>query len=283
MTLRQAVSAAADQLAGNNDLAATAARDAELLLLHALRLPRSTIYAYPGRLLNEKEQVAYSAAIERRLTLEPVQYITGTQEFFGLALEVGPGVLIPRPETELLVEATLTRLPHNVPLQILDIGTGTGAIAIALASRLSQATITAVDLSPEALEIARRNVRTHELEGQVRLIASDLLESLPDPRSAFDAIVSNPPYVPQHDRASLHPQVRDHEPAQALFAGADGMEVYRRLIPQARAALKVRGLLAMEIGFGQRAAITELLQGWAGVQFLDDLQGIPRVAVARKA
>ena len=135
MTLRQAISAAADQIAENEHLASTAARDAELLLLHTLGLPRSTIYAYPGRLLSDREQRAYRAAIGRRLASEPVQYITGTQEFFGLALEVGPGVLIPRPETELLVESALKRLPPDQPLKLLDVGTGTGAIAIAMAAQ----------------------------------------------------------------------------------------------------------------------------------------------------
>ncbi len=282
MTIRQAVSAATDKLASNGQIALTAARDAELLLLHTLALPRSTIYAHPGRRLNWKEQAAYTAAVERRLGLEPVQYITGTQEFFGLALEVGPGVLIPRPETELLVEAALQRLPYDQPLKILDVGTGTGAIAIAVASRLPQARITAVDLSLAALEVARRNVQTHGLDGQIQLLASDLLGSLPDTGASFDAILSNPPYIPQRDRATLHPEVRDFEPEQALFAGHDGLEVYRRLIPQSRAALRRGGLLALEIGCGQRASIAELLNGWRGVQFLDDLQGIPRVAVARR-
>ncbi len=281
MTLRQAVSAASDQLAHNPHLAPTAARDAELLLLHALRMPRSTIYAYPGRLLSEKEQLTYAAAIDRRLALEPVQYITGTQEFFGLALEVGPGVLIPRPETELLVEAALTRLAHDRPLHVLDVGTGTGAIAIAVASRLPQAKIMALDLSAAALAIARRNVCRHGLEHRIELVCSDLLGGLPAPAPRFDAILSNPPYVPTQDGAALHPQVRDYEPAEALFAGVDGLEVYRRLIPQAKAALVQRGLLAMEIGYGQRAAIEELLDGWLGVHFLHDLQGIPRAAIAR--
>ncbi len=283
MTIRQALSSATDRLAERNDLAPTAHRDAELLLLHALALPRTTIYSHPGRLLNRKEQTSYAATIERRLAFEPVQYITGTQEFFGLAFEVGPGVLIPRPETELLVEAALDRLPRDQPIEILDVGTGTGAIAIALASRLPQAKITAVDLSATALEIAGRNVRRYNFEDRIELLESDLLESLQTSESRFDAILSNPPYVPQGDRAEMHPQVRDYEPALALFAGRDGLEIYRRLIPQAKAALRKRGLLAMEIGYRHREAIGELLAGWNGVQFLDDLQGIPRVAVARKA
>ena len=282
MTLRQALSSATDRLAGRNDLAPTAHRDAELLLLHALALPRTTIYSHPGRLLSEKEQAIYAGVIGRRLASEPVQYITGIQDFFGLAFEVGPGVLIPRPETELLVEAALDRLPRNQPTKILDVGTGTGAIAIALASRLQLAQLTAVDLSAAALEIARRNIRRYNFEDRIELLQSDLLEDLQG-AARFDAILSNPPYVPQRDRAEMHPQVRDYEPALALFAGTDGLEIYRRLIPQARSALSQRGLLAMEIGYGQRGAVGELLAGWNGVQFLDDLQGVPRVAIARRA
>ena len=282
MTLRKAVSAAADRLAEVEDLAPTAELDAELLLLHALRLPRSTIYAYPGRLLSAKEQETYAAAITRRLRMEPIQYITGTQEFFGLEFEVGPGVLIPRPETELLVEAVLDRLPRDKAVRILDVGTGSGAIAVALASRLQEARVIAVDVSAAALEIAGRNVRRHGVEQRIELRISDLLEGLPETGRRFDAIVSNPPYVPRQDRASMHPQVREFEPAQALFAGEDGLEIYRRLIPAARGSLTPCGLLAMEIGFGQRESIAGLLEGWRGVDFLPDLQGIPRVAVARR-
>ncbi len=282
MTLRQAVAAGALRLSEQGELAPTAGRDAELLLLHAVQLPRSTIYAYPGRLLSDGEQAAYAAAIERRLGFEPIQYITGTQEFFGMALEVGPGVLIPRPETELLVETVLDRLPRDRRLRVLDVGTGTGALAIALATHLPLAEVVAVDVSAVALGIAGRNVARHGVGDRVELAASDLLRDLPQEAGLFDAIVSNPPYVPEGDRAGLHPQVRDHEPAEALFAGADGLAVYRRLIPEARGALVEGGLLAMEIGQGQSAAMRELLKEWHAAQVFDDLQGIARVVVARR-
>ncbi len=261
----------------------TAVRDAELLLLHVLGLRRSAVYAYPDLLLNEEQQSRYCVAIDRRLGCEPIQYITGTQEFFGLELEVGPGVLIPRPETELLVEAVLDRLRLAGPLEILDVGTGTGAIALALASRIPQAKIVALDLSTTALEIARRNARKQGLEGRIEFLRSDLLDSVTIAGRDFDAIVSNPPYVPVGDRAGMHPQVREFEPEEALFAGPDGLEIYRRLIPQAHDALRAGGLLALEIGYGQRAGLAELLRGWREVEFLDDLQGIARVAVARTA
>lgn len=283
MTLRQAITAAAVQLANDEHLRATASRDAELLLLHTLQISRVTLLTHPGRELSAEQQSLYRASIRRRLQHEPIQYITGEQEFYGLLLDVTPAVLIPRPETEHLVEAVLARLPKDVPLQIADIGAGSGAIAIALAIHLPQAEITALDLSPEALAVAAANARKHRVANRVHRIQSDLLSAVNQSGQSFDSIVSNPPYIPESDRASLHPQVRDHEPAAALFAGPDGLDLYRRLIPQAHAALKPNGLLALEIGHGQREAIAALLESWQEVSFVDDLQQIPRVVLARKS
>ena len=283
MTLRQAVCAARDQLASVDDLAPTAAQDAELLLLHALSLPRITIYAYPGRLLNPREQNAFAAAVDRRLKREPIQYITGVQEFFGLPLAVSPAVLIPRPETELLVEAVLARLPHDRAVRVADVGTGSGAIAIAIASHMPRTEVTAIDISPEALALARRNAETHHVSDRLHLFDGDLLTAMPTDTPPFDAILSNPPYIPETDRRSLHPQVRDFEPAHALFAGEQGLGIYERLIPQAWQHLRTSGLLAMELGAGQQQALTRLLRDWRAVQFLDDLQGIPRIVLARRS
>jgi release factor glutamine methyltransferase len=238
--------------------------------------------ADPNRALTPAQQAAYDALIQRRRASEPIQYITGEQEFYGLALRVTPAVLIPRPETEQLVEAVLAELDGARPLRILDVGTGSGAIAIALAHHLPHASVTAVDLSSAALEVAASNAARHALTDRIRFIQSDLLAALSPDEPPFDLIVSNPPYVPTGDRAGLHPQVRDHEPASALFAGPDGLDIYRRLIPQARAALRPDGLLALEIGHNQREAIASLLSGWNQLRFLDDLQQIPRVAIARK-
>jgi release factor glutamine methyltransferase len=284
MTLREAITAAAAQLANDEHLRATASRDAELLLLHTLQISRVTLLTHPGRELSAEQQALYRASIYRRLQHEPIQYITGEQEFYGLLLDVTPAVLIPRPETEHLVEAVLARLPKDLPLQIADIGAGSGAIAIALAVHLPQAEITALDLSPEALAVAAGNARKHSVANRVHIMGSDLLSAL-NQRSmqSFDAIVSNPPYIPESERASLHPQVRDHEPAAALFAGPDGLDLYRRLIPQAHGALKANGLLALEIGHGQREAIAALLESWQEVSFVDDLQQTPRVVVARRS
>ncbi len=294
MTLRQALNAAAAQLAGHEHLRATASRDAELLLLHTLQIARVTLLAHPSRELTAAQQALYQSTIERRLRHEPIQYITGQQEFYGLLLEVTPAVLIPRPETEHLVETVLHLLPSDnpdnpdkpdKPLKIADIGTGSGAIAIALAVHLPRARITGIDLSSAALAVAAANAEKFGVAARIRFLVSDLLSAvLPalsgDRESRFDAIVSNPPYIPESDRSTLHPQVRDHEPGSALFAGESGLDLYRRLIPQAWSALNPDGLLALEIGHGQRDALAALLSGWDDIRFLNDLQGIPRVALA---
>ena len=279
-TLRQALTLASTELAQNPDLRDHARRDAELLLLHHLGITRAQLLADPARELTPTQLAAYEAAITRRLANEPIQYITGSQEFYGLNFHVTPAVLIPRPETELLVEAVLARLPANSPLRIADIGTGSGILAITLAVHLPQAQITAIDISPEAIAVARRNAETHNVAERIHFTQSDLLTAIPNQR--FDAIVSNPPYVPTTDRETLHPQVRDHEPAQALFAGPTGLDIYARLIPQALAALTPGGLLALEIGHGQAEAIERVFTDWQNVSILNDLQQIPRVALARK-
>jgi release factor glutamine methyltransferase len=281
MSLRQTITAAAARIAANPEIQPDATRDAELLLLHTLNLPRTALILDPNRPLTETEQATYNHAIERRATGEPIQYIIGEQEFYGLALRVTPAVLIPRPETELLVEAVLERLPSTQSLRIADIGTGSGAISIALAVHLPHAQLTTLDISPAALAIARQNAATHQVADRIRFLESDLLTAIAN-EPPFDAIVSNPPYVPETDRATLHPQVRDHEPATALFAGPDGLAIYARLIPQAHAVLPPGGLLALEFGHSQRDALAALLQDWKDVVFLDDLQQIPRVALAHR-
>jgi release factor glutamine methyltransferase len=249
-------------------------RDAEMLLAHVLGCHTVAFLTYPERLLSPVESGHFESLITRRLAYEPVQYITGSQEFFGLPFEVTPDVLIPRPETEHLVEAVLG-LERD--LHILDVGTGSGAIAVALAHVLTESRVTAVDLSPAALAVAGRNAQRHGVAARVTLLQSDLLEEVR--ATDFDVVVSNPPYV--SDREVLERQVSRYEPHSALYAGPTGLEIYRRLIPQARNVLKPGGWLLMEIGFGQRASLLGLLSGWNNVSFKDDLQGIPRVVLAQ--
>jgi release factor glutamine methyltransferase len=281
VTIREALVAAASRLSAEDDLRGTSVRDAELLLLHTAGLARTVLFRDPQRALAASEVAAYEAAIARRAAGEPIQYITGEQEFYGLALKVTPAVLIPRPETELLVESVLDLLPRRTVLEIVDVGTGSGAIAIALARHLPMAGIKALDLSEDALAIARENAARHHVEDRIDFVRSDLLEAV-GTTPGMDAIVSNPPYIAAADRDSLHRQVRDHEPALALIADEAGLGIYRRLIPQAYRVLRPGGLLALEIGHGQSEAVGGLLTAWKHVDFLDDLQGIPRVVIAIK-
>ena len=278
ITVRQALTRATDQLSMHPELRPTALPDAALLLMHSLGVDRATLIAHPERPLDREQQASYQRLVERRLRFEPIQYILGQQDFYGLTLRVTPAVLIPRPETELLVEAVLARIPHRQP-RILDVGTGSGAISIALAHSLPQAQVTAIDLSPEALDIARENAAKHA--PHPRSLQSAPPAALPHPEP-FHIIVSNPPYIPASDAPTLHPQVREHEPAQALFAGPDGLDLYTRLIPQAAQHLTPGGLLALELGHGQQPALALLLKGWQHVTFLNDLQHIPRVILAFK-
>ena len=275
LTAREAVSNAATQLQPSP----TANRDAELLLMQTLGRDRAWLLTHPDEPIAIPDFSHYQEKISRRAGHEPIQYIIGEQEFYSLAFRVTPAVLIPRPETEHLVEAALARLPHNQPIRIADIGTGSGAIAVALAHALPQARITALDISPAALAVARENAARHQVADRIDFRESDLLGALRG--AAFGAIVSNPPYV--STKEELEPQVRDYEPATALYAGEQGLDIYRRLIPQAHAALKPNGWLMMEIGHGQREAITGLLSAWINVEFVNDLQGIPRVAIAQTA
>ena len=280
MTVREAILHAS---------ASVARRDAETLLLFLLGQNRAWLLAHPESELLPGPLAAFERLVTRRALHEPLQYLTGRQEFFGLDLHVTADVLIPRPETEILVEAVLdwsgAQPRDSGALWIADVGTGSGAIAIALAARLPHAAITALDLSAAALGVAEANAVRLGFAGQIRFVASDLLGGLAAEIAAglrLNAVVSNPPYVPAGDAVSLQPEVRDFEPHTALFAGPDGLAVYRRLIPQARAALRPGGLLALEFGFGQQESISKLLGGWSGVRFHDDLAGIPRVALAER-
>ena len=276
LTYREALTRAADQLSMHPELRPTAFLDAVHLLMHTLSIERTTLIAHPERRMDRERQSEYQALLERRLRFEPLQYITGIAHFYGLEVRVAPGVLIPRPETELLVEAVLARAAMDA--HIVDVGTGSGAIALALAHNRPRAHVTAVDLSPVALEQAQANATSLKLV--LRWLESDLLAAVA--AEQFDVVISNPPYIAEKERPSLATQVRDYEPAQALFAGASGLEVYERLIPQAWEALRPGGLLALEIGYGQSEDVQALLVAWENVEVLSDLQAIPRVILATR-
>ncbi len=281
VTLSSALRDAVHTLAAS-PASATARRDAELLLLRATGLTRAALLTYPDAPLSPAQQAAFHAAIARRAQAEPVQYILGDQEFFGLPFTVTPAVLIPRPETEHLVEAALALVPRkDQPVHIADVGTGSGILAVTLAHQLPMATVTAIDISTAALAVAAGNAQRHGVADRVRFIEADLLGE-PAPQESYELIVSNPPYVA--DTEILEPQVAGYEPHTALFAGPDGLGIYRRLIPQAAAALRPGGWLLLEIGHGQRTAIAGLLTAsrLGQVRFVEDLQGIPRVAIAQR-
>lgn len=253
-------------------------RDAELILAHVLGCDPTALLTHPERLLSSQQAEHFETLLKRRLASEPVQYLTGEQEFFGLLFEVSPDILIPRPETEHLVEAVLERFDRGENPRIVDVGTGSGAIAVAIAHALPRSRVTAVDLYPKALEVARRNANRHGVIDRVALRQADLLVQAGS--AEFDAVVSNPPYIANGEK--LEPQVADYEPRTALYAGPTGLEIYQRLIPQANRVLKPQGWLMMEIGYGQQPALEALLADWREVRFLPDLQGIPRVVRAQK-
>jgi release factor glutamine methyltransferase len=258
--------------------------NAELLLMFTLNCDRAYLYAHPERELTAEEQTRYNHALAERARGVPAQYITGHQEFWGMDLIVTPAVLIPRPETEHVSETVLElvgRAPSPAsPLHIADVGTGSGAIALALAKELPHSEIHATDISAAALEVARANAARHQLENRIQFHEADLLAGFAD--NSFDFIVSNPPYVGESEEDQVQLEVRKFEPRNAVFAGTTGVEVIARLIPQAGAALKPGGWLVMEISGTIAERVKELLRDWNEVQIRPDLQSIPRVAQARK-
>jgi release factor glutamine methyltransferase len=262
-----------------------ARRDAESLFLHLLKgnnAERNTAWLIAHWDNPASHSDEFRALIQRRLAGEPIQYIIGETEFYRMPFVVTPDVLIPRPETEHLVEkvAGLACAFHKP--RLVDVGTGSGAIAIAFAHDWSHAVVTAIDASEAALDVAHRNAERLGFADQIRFLHGDLLA--PVAHEQFDIVVSNPPYVPEADRLTLAVEVRDHEPGLALFAGTDGLDIYRRLIPQAFPCLAASGFIALEIGYGQSSAIADLLgaAGFQNIEFTPDLQGIPRVAMAQR-
>jgi len=279
--LKQALASAVEQLESAD--VGSPRLNAETLLMFVLGVNRAYLYAHPEREPTSEEQARYADVIAQRSTGMPAQYITGHQEFWGLDFVVSPAVLIPRPETEHLVE-TVLELARSVPTpRIVDVGTGSGCIALALASELQTAEVYGVDLSADALEIARANAARLQLDGRVKFLQSNVLAALAGVCD-FDFVVSNPPYVSNNEADKVQRSVFEFEPRMAVFAGENGLDVILPLIEQAHAALKPSGWLAMEIGYSMRDMVLELLAPtmWDDVRVVPDLQGIPRVVAATK-
>ena len=245
---------------------------------------RAFLYGHPEHQLTAEEQARYEDALAQRARGIPAQYITGHQEFWGMDFIVSAAVLIPRPETEHVVEEVLARVgraPSPANLRIVDVGTGSGCIAVALAKELPDAEIHATDISPPALEIAQSNAARLQLGSRVRFHQADLLSGIE--KVSFDFVVSNPPYVGESEEDTVQLDVRRFEPRNAVFAGPTGLEIIERLIPQAGEALKAGGWLVLEISGTIAPRVKDLLTDWANVQIAKDLRGIERVAAAKKS
>jgi release factor glutamine methyltransferase len=277
---------------------------AELLLLHVLHRDRAWLYAHPEKSMKPADIDVFLSLIARRANGEPTQHLTGEQEFWSLEFEVTPDVLIPRPETEHLIEVALDRLalrelragrPQKTTgdgFVIADIGTGSGCIAVALAKELPRATVYATDISAAALTVARRNATRHSVTDRIHFLESDLSQPLPQSAlrpnnpgvSNFDLLVSNPPYIPRRDANTLAPEVRDHEPAIALYGGEEGYELYVSLVALAALHLKPGGIFVAELGHDSLPAVQPLLDSkhWTSVGVTNDLAGIPRVIAAER-
>jgi release factor glutamine methyltransferase len=252
---------------------------AEVLLCHALGgRERAYLYAHPEEPLTELAWIHYGRYLHERMDGKPTQYITGKQEFYGRMFRVSPDVLIPRPETELLVETALKYARGSK--RIVDVGCGSGAIGVTLALEMPQARVSASDISEAAVRVARDNAAMHK--ARVRFFTGDLVAPVRD--GSIDLVAANPPYVPQTDEPELQREVRDFEPAVALYGGPTGNELYARFIPEVLRVLRPGGWLVMELGYRSLKPVRRMLDsGWRAVRAVDDLGGIPRVLVAQKA
>ncbi len=261
----------------------TPALDAQVLLSCCIRRARQFLFAHPEYEPSPAEVERFRSMAARRMQAEPVAYITGEKEFWSLTFAVTPDVLIPRPDTEILVEEVvrLCRGERKTPLRLLEIGTGSGAISIALASELSRVIITATDLSPKALAVAAGNALNNGVNGAISFVCGDLFDPVGE---AYDIIVSNPPYISEEEYDLLAAEVRKYEPRQALVAGPQGTEVHRHMIEGAPPFMNDRGWLALELGAGQRDAVEKMLHenDYCDMVFRRDCAGLERAVLARK-
>ena len=266
-----------------------ARRSAELLLAHSLGQKRLNLYLLFERPVSDEELDAFRALVRRRLNHEPVQYIVGSTEFYAMEFRVTPAVLIPRPETEHLVEAALDHFKSvgdASAIQVLDIGTGSGIIPSVLCAKVPACSCTAIDISAEALEIARENAGRHGCDGRVAFLKQDIMTDVPPEwEQAFDLVVSNPPYIPAEEIAGLQPEIRSFEPLVATTDNADGLSFYRRIAELAPKLLKPGGRVMVEIGYGQSEEVQTIFTraGMSVDDVIDDYSGIPRVLISRSA
>ena len=253
--------------------------EAELLLAHARHCQRIRLYTDIDTELTDAERTQMRESVQRRAKREPLAYIVGTREFYGRTFEVGQGVLIPRPETETLVDVCLERIPKDQPRTVAEVGFGSGCIAITIARQRPNCTVYATDNSPRAMEIASRNVEKLEVAGRVNLLAGDVVQPLLETGIQFDGLVSNPPYIREDERESLQPEVVQHEPAEALFSGKDGLDIVRRLVADAAKILKPGGFIALELDPAQCQTVAELLKssGFSSTEIRRDLSGNERI------
>jgi release factor glutamine methyltransferase len=283
MKIYEAIDLASEALEGSG--VPGARLDAERLLASELGKDRSYLLAHFQDSVPEPSAERFFARITERRRGKPLQYLLGWQEFHGLEFEVTPAVLIPRPETELLVDAAVQRFSEGEPI-LVDVGTGSGCIAVATAVALPRARMIATDLSEDALAVARRNAFRHHVSDRIQFLPGDLLLPLNalNMEENLDCVLSNPPYVAERDLSALQREVRDWEPRLALVGGLSGLEPYRRLLPQALRFLKPGGTLIMEIGYNMQAEITRLFDvAWNLEGIQDDFSGIPRIVVAQKS
>ena len=282
MTIQSCVTAARDRLrlAGLSQVEADLS--ARLLAEHVLGWGTATYLSSSNEVPPAGFSDRYEPLVARRAAREPLPYITGNRDFWDLTFEVTPDVLIPRPETEIIVEAALEILPSGPALSIVDACTGSGVVAIALAKERPAAQVVGTDISEVALVVARRNAERHGVADRVRFVQGDLLDPITSP---VDLITANPPYVAETSRPALQPEVRDHEPLVAVFGGHDGLLLVDRTIRSAPARLRSGGYLIFEFGFGQDVEIEDLVRSERDLEFLDlrrDLQGIARTCVVRR-
>jgi len=254
-------------------------REAASLLAFVLAKTAVFLIAHPEYVLTDEDQARYQDILRRRSGREPFHYIIGRKEFYGLDFHVEPGVLIPRPETELLVESVVRTLGPMTHPKFLEIGVGSGCISVSVLFNLPTANAVAVDLSERAISVSAANAHRHHVGDRLRLIRGDIFDGVSE---NFDLIVSNPPYIPDLDLASLQPEVSKFEPHEALFGGQDGLSIIRRIINGAPRFLKPGGSITLEIGFGQADAVAEMFRQsvWSNADFIQDLQGINRIVTA---